>query len=130
MARPRKPLDVHGEKNAVLKLHSKEPSGWRRDRLTAIKLGLEGELSLDQIAEGVGRSRSVIQLWFDAYRKGGVAQLLTKSSGRGRKSVITEQIMEEMKEKLQEGATAVAEARDAGRKYIKLASNLLEDIPS
>ena len=66
MARPRKPLDVHGEKNTVLKLHSKEPSGWRRDRLTAIKLGLEGELSLDQIAEGVGRSRSVIQLWFDA----------------------------------------------------------------
>lgn len=27
-------------------------------------------------------------------------------------------------------ATAVAEARDAGRKYIKLASNLLEDQPS
>jgi mannose PTS system EIIA component len=27
-------------------------------------------------------------------------------------------------------ATAVAEARDAGRKYIKLASNLLEDSPS
>ena len=26
--------------------------------------------------------------------------------------------------------TAVAEARDAGRKYIKLASNLLEDLPS
>ena len=33
-----------------------------------------------------------------------MAQLLTKSSGRGRKSVITEQVMEEMKEKLQEGA--------------------------
>lgn len=27
-------------------------------------------------------------------------------------------------------STAVAEARDAGRKYIKLASNLLEDLPS
>lgn len=104
MARPRKPLDVRGEKGTVLKLHKKEPSGWRRERLTAVKLGLEGELNLEEIAQSVGRSRSVIQQWFDAYRKGGVEKLLSKSSGRGPKPSVPDHVLEEMTQKLEEGA--------------------------
>jgi hypothetical protein len=44
MARIRKPLDQHGQADQLLSLLKKEPAGWRRERLQAIKLGLENNL--------------------------------------------------------------------------------------
>lgn len=49
----------------MLERLKKEPAGWRRERLLAIKLGLEGEPTLEQIAAGVGHARSTVQEWFD-----------------------------------------------------------------
>ena len=103
MARPRRPLDVKGEGPAVLRLIKREPAGWRRERLTAVKLGLEGELNLDEIASVVGRSRSVIQEWFDRFREGGVEKLLSKSSGKGPAPRVTDEVLAEMSEKLRTG---------------------------
>ena len=76
MARPRRKLDTLGQAQRVASLLKTEPSGWRRECLLAVHLGLHGEQRLDQIAQAVGRARSTIQQWFDAYRTGGVDALL------------------------------------------------------
>jgi transposase len=76
MARPRRKLDEPSQAARVSALLKTDPPGWRRECLLALQLGLEGDLGLEQIARSVGRSRSTIQAWFDAYRTGGVAALL------------------------------------------------------
>lgn len=83
MARPRKPLDVLKEGALVLQRWESERAGPARERLHAVKLGLEGELDLEAIARAVGRARSVIQEWFDRYRRGGLAELLEVRRGKG-----------------------------------------------
>lgn len=103
MGRKRRPLDVKGEADRVLTELGKQPAGWRRERLMAVKLGLEGELDLAEIAEQLGRARSSIQLWFDAYRKGGVALLLKKDKGIGPAAKVTGKVAKELEKKLAEG---------------------------
>ena len=103
MPRKKRPLDVHNESETLKELLGKEPPGWRRERLLAVKLGLEGELELEQIAESVGRARSAIQRWFDADREGGVEKLRTKSKGNGPDGVVPKAVLEEMIEKLRAG---------------------------
>jgi hypothetical protein len=46
MARPRAILDTHGQADAVAARLKREPAGWRRERLLAVKFGLEGQLGL------------------------------------------------------------------------------------
>jgi hypothetical protein len=50
MARIRRPLDPRAQAAQVYHQLKREPAGWRRERLLAVKLGLEGELDLEQIA--------------------------------------------------------------------------------
>src|SRR5437868_1575294 len=76
MARIRCPLDPHGHAAQVLQQLKREPAGWRRERLLAVKLGLEGELDLEEIAAHLGRVRSCIQGWLDRFRRGGLDALL------------------------------------------------------
>jgi transposase len=76
MARPRRKLDSLNQAGRVAALLKTQPTGWQRECLQAVQLGLQGELSLDQIAQAVGRARSTIQEWFDTFRTGGVAALL------------------------------------------------------
>jgi transposase len=89
MARPRKPLDACKEGPLVLARWRTERAGPARERLRAVKLGLEGELDLDAIAKTIGRARSVIQEWFDHFRRGGVAELLKVRRGKGPPSRLT-----------------------------------------
>lgn len=89
MARPRRPLDERKEGPQVLARLRTERAGPARERLQAIKLGLEGELDLDQIAAVIGRARSIIQLWFDHYRRGGILELLKVRRGKGPASRLT-----------------------------------------
>lgn len=71
MSRPRKHLDEKSEGDKVCSTYKIETTAWKRERLLAIKLGLEGNLSLEEIAVNLDRSRATIQTWFDTYRKGG-----------------------------------------------------------
>jgi hypothetical protein len=54
MARIRRPLDPQGQAAQVYHQLKREPAGWRRERLLAVKLGLEGELALEDIAAHLG----------------------------------------------------------------------------
>src|SRR6266568_6409494 len=90
MSRPRKKLDERKESAEVLARLKNEPPGWKRERLLAVKLGLEGKPSLDQIAAAVGHARSTIQQWLDLYREGGVKGLLSLQRGKGPPSQLSE----------------------------------------
>jgi transposase len=83
MGRPRKKIDEPGEAGEVARRFREEKPGWRKERLQSVMLGLKGEQGLEEIAAIVGRSRSTIQIWLDAYRRGGV-QALLKEPGRGK----------------------------------------------
>jgi transposase len=60
-----------------------ETAGWKRERLLAVKMGLEGDQDLEEISEVIGRARSTIQRWFDQYRQGGIDELLTRGKSSG-----------------------------------------------
>lgn len=103
MARKRRPLDELNEKNLLLSTLENEPAGWRRERLLAVKLGLEGELSYDQIGAQLQRGVRTIQDWFNAFRIGGVEKLLTKEKGNGPAPRVSGKVSEELQEKLKAG---------------------------
>ena len=65
-----------GKPALVAQILRSEPTGPRRERLLAVQLGFDFANDLDHVAAAVGRARSTVQLWFDAYRRGGVEALL------------------------------------------------------
>ncbi len=103
MSRPRRPLDERKEGHQVLERLRREPAGYARERLQAVKLGLEGELDLDEIAAAIGRARSIIQRWFDSYRRGGIEELLKVRRGKGPASRLTPEHQEFLREGLAAG---------------------------
>lgn len=105
MPRTRKPLDALGQAPLVAKLLRSEPSGPRRERLLAVQLGFDSANDLDQVAAAVGRARSTVQLWFDAYRKGGVEALLKdgRADNSGRPDSLGPEVRQALEEGLKEG---------------------------
>lgn len=103
MARKRLLLDTHAQAEEVLCLFSKEKPGWRKERLLAIKLGLENKLTNKQIANLVGCHPDSINNWFKLFRDGGLAKLLLKDKGNGRPSALNEAQMEAFRLELEKG---------------------------
>lgn len=103
MARKRKQLDQHGQAGELLSLLKKEPAGWRRERLHALKLGLENKLSTEDIAQAVGRGVATIYTWFNTYRRGGIGELLSKESGKGFAGALDDKQMKEFGDELAKG---------------------------
>ena len=105
MARPRAKLDGCGEADLVIRRLAAEPPGPGRERLLAVRLGLAGELGLNQIATAVGRSRATIQTWFDTYRQRGVDALLydARSDNPGRPSELSGLALVELRQDLEKG---------------------------
>jgi len=105
----RRPLDEQGEADQVLaEIRNRKPS-WEKDRLSAVKLGLEGNLTNVEIAKVIGCDPITVGRWFNAYRKGGVKLLLTKGKGNGPKGVVSEDVAKALQEKLAEGLWRTAE---------------------
>ncbi|MBB5036438.1 IS630 family transposase [Prosthecobacter dejongeii] len=104
MARPRNPLDPLHQGAQVLALHPREKVGWRRERLLAVKLGLEGKLSSKAIAAQLGHSQTTITSWFNLYRKKGIEGLLEqKQRGQGFAPELDESQMQELAVELEKG---------------------------
>jgi len=82
MSRPRERLDKHEQAKQITKLEKQEREGWRRERLQVIRLGVEGELTYEQIACVTGRCMDTVRRWFNAFRTGGVEQLLRRDTGK------------------------------------------------
>lgn len=104
MARIRRPLDPHGQAAQVYQHLKREPAGWRRERLLAVKLGLEGELDLEDMAAHLGRARSCIQRWLDRFRRDGLDRLLQRPRrGKGPASQLTPELAEALRQKVAAG---------------------------
>lgn len=109
MARPRAKLDTHGQSEELLDRLRGEPAGIARERMLAVKHGMEGELTLDQIARLIGRSQKTIQYWFELYRRGGLEELCTGRPGRrGRKPALDARGLKELRKKLARGSFRTA----------------------
>jgi transposase-like protein len=105
MARIRRPLDPHRQAAQVFQQLKREPAGWRRERLLAVKLGLEGQLNLEGIAAHLGRARSCIQRWLDLFRRGSLDALLQPPRrGKGPASQLTPALAEALRQKVAAGA--------------------------
>ena len=105
MARPRQKLDRLGEADLVARRLHTTPAGALRERLQAVHLGLQGELSLEEIAAAVGRARAPIQNWFGLYRAGGVERLCydARQDNPGRPSELSGQALAELHADLKGG---------------------------
>jgi transposase len=104
MARIRRNLDPHGQAAQVRQQLKHEPAGWRRERLLAVKLGLDGQLDLEEIAAYLGRARSCIQGWLDRFRRGGLEVLLQPPKrGQGPASALSPQLAQALNQKLEAG---------------------------
>src|SRR2546423_3470516 len=104
MARSRRKLDRRAEAAQLLQRLKGEPAGWRRERLLALKLGLEGQLTLQEIAANLGRARSCIQRWLEGFRRGGLEGLLHRpQGGKGPASHLSPDLAHALGQKLAAG---------------------------
>jgi transposase len=128
MARPRGALDRRAQAAQVLERLKREPAGWRRERLLAVKLGLEGQLTLEEIAAHLGRARSCVQRWLERFRQEGLEGLLHRpEGGKGPASQLSPDLAQALHQKLAAGecrraADAQRWLREAGGLHIKLAT--------
>ena len=104
MARTRRNLDPHGQAAQVVRQLKGEPAGWRRERLLAVKLGLDGQLDLEEMAACLGRARSCIQGWLERFRRGGLEALLQPPRrGQGPASQLSAELAQALGQKLAAG---------------------------
>lgn len=101
MGRPRAPIDPRKEGPELLKLFRKE-KGWKRERLLALKLAMEGK-SNKAVSIEIGRSHQTVQDWINRFRDGGIALLLTKEKGNGPESRLTAEMREALSAELAKG---------------------------
>ena len=73
------------------------------ERLLAIKLLLEGELQIAEVARLLGRHRNSINDWIKIFRNGGIEALLTRGEGSGTKGKMTADAKAQLSEKLRIG---------------------------
>lgn len=105
MPRKKVKLDQLNQAEEVLERLKTEPPGLARERLVAVKLGIEGELKLQEIAETIGRSRATIQTWFDLFRDEGIERLCRRSNAStGRPTRLTPTAEKELRKKIAKGS--------------------------
>lgn len=98
---------------------------WHRQRLTAVSLGLKGDMTLARIAENTGSSVSSLLRWFKAYRAGGVERLLVREKGRGVAPMLDEKAQGRLKEAVRENNfRRGADAQAWMAKHLKVEASL------
>jgi transposase len=84
-------------------LHAKEPDGWRKNRLLAVKLAAKGKFTSAEIADLCGVARGYLFEWIKAVRKGGIEALLTREKPgpkEGPPRGVSQEIIAELEKKL------------------------------
>lgn len=105
IGRPRTKVTAPDEVKAELSQRvKKEKDAGLRDRMRAVLLAFEGTRRLEDIADQIGRSRSMVQLWLDAFVKGGISGLLTRETPPGKPSAMqAPEILKALEDGLREG---------------------------
>lgn len=108
MGRKRGRIDFKNEAEEVAIRFKSEKTQWKKERLQAIKLLLETELSFAQVAFIVGKAPSRVNAWTKSFREGGLSRLLIRGNGGGRKPFMSEEVQAELVEKLRVGTFRTA----------------------
>lgn len=89
--------------------------GSRREmeRLQAVRLGLGGQHTLEQIGQAVGKTRSRIVVWMRIVRQVGLDELLGRHQGRGRQAQVSGPALRGLRQGLRRGRWK--RAKDAGQ---------------
>jgi len=103
MARKRGQLDFLNEAAEVAHQYRQQKIAWKKERLLTIKLLLETTKTELEVAKIVGRARSRVQAWAKLFREGGIAGLLIRGNGGGRKNPMKPEVREAMTEMLRLG---------------------------
>lgn len=61
-------------------MHAKQPHGWRKTWLLAVKLAGSGEWTSEEVAEGCGVSRGRVFVWLKTVRERGLEVLLERGN--------------------------------------------------
>ena len=81
MSRLRRPIDVHQHAALVLEREQSESSAWKRQRLQAIRLAMEGRDTYARIAGIVRCSTASLSKWIGWFRAEGIEGLLGHVNG-------------------------------------------------
>ena len=81
MPRARQPIDVHCQAEQVLEQELREGSPWKRQRLQAMRLALEGQETYRRISEIVRCTTASLCQWIGWFRHGGMEELLAHANG-------------------------------------------------
>jgi transposase len=117
MARSNLKLELPGETEAAITLrHAKERNAWRKHRLLAVKLAMQGTLTAAQVSELCGIARGRLFEWVKTVRRRGLEALFER--GRpgprpGSRRNLDPAVNRELQEKLDAGdfVTAVQARR-------------------
>ena len=88
----RKRLGEEADRQQIKALLKENNPGWKQTRLTALKMGFNGETPLEFISESLGVSASTLRRWFATFRKDGLEAVLSRGYGIGRPSLMDEAI--------------------------------------
>ena len=93
------------------KRYAKEPEGWRKTRLLAMKLTAHGEHRADEVAELCGISRGHLFAWLKVVRSQGLKALLQREKTGPRKGTcrgVEKKVLDELNTKLEAGEFTTA----------------------
>jgi transposase len=94
---------MNNEADEVASRFRSERETWKKERLRAIRLLLETDQSYAEVASIIGRHPSRIKEWAKCFREGGIAELLTRGNGGGRKPKMSPEIQDAVVGKLRDG---------------------------
>ena len=69
----------------------------------AIEVVLEGGVTLEQVADRLGRARSCIKGWYDRFRQRGLEGLLRRDQAPGRQSRLSPELKARLRQQLKAG---------------------------
>jgi transposase len=100
-------------------MHAREPDGWRKTRLLAVKLAARGESTSAQIAELCGIARGHVFVWLKILRQRGLEALLERGKPGPKEGVcrgVKPKVIEALRAKLEANEFNTAEQ---ARRWLK-----------
>src|SRR2546428_1497486 len=84
--------------------HAREPDGWRKTRLLAVKLAARGESTSEEIADLCGIARGHLFVWLKIVRERGLDALLERGKPGPQEGTcrgVKPKVLEQLKAKLE-----------------------------
>ena len=100
-------------------MHAREPDGWRKTRLLAVKLAARGESTSAQVADLCGIARGHVFVWLRIVRERGLDALLERGRPGPKEGVcrgVKPKVIESLRSKLEANEFTTAEQ---ARRWLK-----------